>query len=252
MRRAGGALLIVLAAVFFATAAFAQGAAWGVVTQSTGADPRILTTFPLTEDPISQGGIWLNGGVNGTDWGNVQTTTNLASGAGAQNTGADTYGDPIAILNKPWSSNQQASGVVYANSSASSGACCKEVELHLNMSVSAGNITGYEIDCSLTSGTQYLVIVRWNGPFANPTNSNNGFTVLYTDNSVYCQSGDTLSATNINGTITGYITHGGVKTQEVQTTDSTYTDGAPGVGFYDTLDTNWTQFGFTSFSAGGL
>lgn len=214
--------------------------------------PQYSTTFPLTENPISESGSWLNGALNGTDWDNVQTTTNLASGVGAQNIGANTYGDPTGVLNKPWTSNQEASAVVYANSAVSSGACCKEVELRLNMTVTSGNITGYEIDCALTSGTLYLVIVRWNGPLANPTNSNNGFTVLYTNNAVYCQSGDTLSATNIGGVITGYITHAGVKTQEVQFTDTTYSGGAPGIGFYNTLDTNWTQFGFTSFSASGL
>ena len=41
-------------------------------------------------------------------------------------------------------------------------------------------------------------------------------------------------------------------TQVLQGTDSTYTSGAPGIGFYDNQDSNWTSFGFSSFSASNV
>ena len=32
------------------------------------------TSFGLTENPISEGGVWINGAVTGVDWNNVQTS----------------------------------------------------------------------------------------------------------------------------------------------------------------------------------
>jgi hypothetical protein len=39
-----------------------------------------MTNFPLTEDPISEGGNWIGGGTTGLDWNNVQTTPGFANG----------------------------------------------------------------------------------------------------------------------------------------------------------------------------
>ena len=39
------------------------------------------TNFPLTENPISEAGNWINGGTVGLDWTNVSTTPGLASAA---------------------------------------------------------------------------------------------------------------------------------------------------------------------------
>jgi hypothetical protein len=38
-----------------------------------GINGSYSTTFPLTENPISEGGSWTNGGATGLDWANVQT-----------------------------------------------------------------------------------------------------------------------------------------------------------------------------------
>jgi hypothetical protein len=50
-------------------------------TSSSG--QTYATSFSLTENPISEGGKWINGGVTGLDWGNVQTCTNCSSGVGS-------------------------------------------------------------------------------------------------------------------------------------------------------------------------
>ena len=44
------------------------------------------TSFGLDEDPISEGGIWLNGGEDGLDWPNVGTRNGLAHGAATSST----------------------------------------------------------------------------------------------------------------------------------------------------------------------
>jgi hypothetical protein len=47
-----------------------------VTVVSTGAH-RYTTNFPLTENPISEGGRWINGGAVGLDWTNVSTKAGL-------------------------------------------------------------------------------------------------------------------------------------------------------------------------------
>jgi hypothetical protein len=56
------------------------------------------TTFPLTENPISEGESWTNGGATGLGWANVQTTPGLSFGTGPVNAGTYLYADPIAVL----------------------------------------------------------------------------------------------------------------------------------------------------------
>jgi hypothetical protein len=53
------------------------------------------TNFPLTENPISEGGNWVNGAVVGLDWSNVSTTPGLAIG---RNSGTVNYADAVALV----------------------------------------------------------------------------------------------------------------------------------------------------------
>ena len=69
---------------------------------------NIHTHFPATENPISEGGIWLNGETDGLDWLDVQTTTNLAFSESE----ISGYNDPTAILTGTWENDQRASAVV--------------------------------------------------------------------------------------------------------------------------------------------
>ena len=50
------------------------------------------TRFQLDEDPISEGGKWINGGKDGIDWYNVITKNGVAYGAVTQGD----YTDPTA------------------------------------------------------------------------------------------------------------------------------------------------------------
>lgn len=104
----------------------------------------------------------------------------------------------------------------------------EEVEVRLLTTITANNITGYEINCSVVPGGPYLQIVRWNGPLTNSSNYNNGYTQLI-GSSAGCVDGDVLKATVSNtGLITAY--KNGVAI--VSITDTTFRTGSPGMGFY--------------------
>jgi hypothetical protein len=125
------------------------------------------------------------------------------------------------------------------NPSGASGVF-EEVELRLRTTISAHSITGYEINASVSTNPNnfYIQIVRWNGPLGN-------FTQL-AGTARHCVNGDVLEATISGSTITAYLN--GVKV--LQATDSSYTSGSPGMGFFlegaSGLNAN---YGFSNFTA---
>ena len=60
------------------------------------------TDFNLTENPISEGGNWINGGITGLDGHNVQTSDGYAYGTPA----SVMYSDPTAVLAGSWGADQ--------------------------------------------------------------------------------------------------------------------------------------------------
>src|SRR5438874_2803020 len=132
------------------------------------------TTFPLTENPISERGHWVGGSMAGGNlWGDVQTAGDRAFGVSQ----ATTYGDPTAILTGTWGPNQTASAVVSVPV-APTGPCCHEVEVRLRMTISPNSITGYEVFCSVMPGDPYIQIARWNGA--------NGSYLILKGGNAYC------------------------------------------------------------------
>jgi hypothetical protein len=207
------------------------------------------TAFTATENPLSEGGVWLNGGTLGLDWGNVQSGGGKAFGVSLPST----YADPTAVLTGSWGADQSASAVVRMPTQPSG--CCYEVELRLRTSISAHTITGYEVLFSVTSNA-YVQVVRWNGPLADSSNSNNGFTYVGSATGPGLHDGDVVSASISGPTITVFQNG----TQLLQATDTgqggvapVLSGGSPGVGFFDNADTNWSGFGLSNFtaSAGG-
>ena len=82
---------------FLGVMALAPALAWSQGTYTT--------SFPLTENPISEGGKWIGGqSAGGNLWGNVQTTPGLAFGVSEPTQ----YGDPTAILAGSWGQAQSA------------------------------------------------------------------------------------------------------------------------------------------------
>ena len=198
------------------------------------------TAFPLTEDPISEGGSWINGGTVGLDWTNVSTTPGLAIGhqVGAR------YTDATALLTGSWGADQMATGTVYSVNPKDQ--CFQEVELRLRSAIGPHVNTGYEIYFKASQTSQaYIVIARWNGPLGN-------FTELFRASGAQygVTTGDVVSATIVGSVITAY--KNGV--QVGQATDATFTGGSPGMGFNlvnagtGCPGTN-PDYGFTSFTA---
>jgi len=212
------------------------------------------TNFPLTEPRLSEGGIWINGGVAGAAlWGDIQSTPGLAFGVSEPTK----YGDPTAILKGAWGAEQTAEARVRVVDYARfKNASCHEAEVRLRSTIdgASGLITGYEVYGSLMANNPYLHIASWGGP--------NGVWVNMEKESprVYLKDGDVLKGT-VTGTdpvvITMYIN--GVEVLRVEDRgDYTFSDGkhygpwtsgAPGIGFYDDVDDEWSAFGLSSFSA---
>ncbi len=199
---------------------------------ATGHGPY-TTNFPLTENPISENGNWINGKTVGLDWQDVQTTPGFAFGT--ESTTAF-YTDPTAVLSGTWGPDQTVQAKIHKKSPGS----IAEVELRLRTTILPHKITGYEVNfsCSSNPSYNYSQIVRWNGPLGS-------FTGIGA--STYnCTDGDVVKATMIGNTITVYVNN----VQTMQTVDNTFTNGSPGMGFY--LEGNpgsINQYGFTTFMA---
>jgi hypothetical protein len=196
------------------------------------------TNFPLTENPLSENGHWINGKANGLDWADVSTTPGLAFGT---ESGSSGYDDSTAILAGSWGPDQTVQATVHTVNQNDN--IWEEVEIRLRSAISARSNTGYEINfrCSKTSNA-YSQIVRWNGPLGS-------FTYLNTaGGSQYgVKGGDGVKATIIGNVITVYIN--GV--QILQATDNTFTTGSPGMGFFlqGGGAGNNGDYGFSSFTA---
>ncbi len=211
------------------------------LAKSTGSAPY-TTSFPNTENPISEGGKWLNGAADGVDWTNVRTLASTkAYGTQTGNNGLD---DSIAILkDRSYNNTQYAKGTVYV---AGSDTQDEEIELHLQGSIAAHSIDTYEIEFPvrpLNEGVAY--INKWTGAKGSFTQEATG----YIDASPYTWlSGDILRATIVNGVITVY----GNNIQFLQWTDpSPYTGGAPGVGmFLGAAGGTNGNFGLSHFEGG--
>lgn len=199
---------------------------------------RVYTTrFPLTEDPISEGGQWVNGRQEGLDWADVRTTRGFAFGT---ERGTVKYDDSTALLTGPWGPDQMAQATV--RTAGQNDSIFEEVELRLRSSLSAHRATGYEIlfRC-LKSEEAYLQIVRWNGLLGDFTYLNTAGGARYG-----VADGDVVRATIIGNAITAYIN--GVPM--LQATDSTYASGSPGMGFYlEGASGVNDDYGFTDFTA---
>jgi PKD repeat protein len=190
------------------------------------------TSFPLIENPILEGGNWINGGTVGLDWGNIRTTPGLAYSASGV---PSLYGDPTAVLSGTWGPTQVVSAVVSLPSMPNGGNA--EVELRLRSSISAHSNTGYEFNYSIYGN--YAQIVGWNGALGS-------FTYI---GSVIppraLQTGDVLKATITNSTMYFYLNNALLTTAR----DSTFAGGNPGIGFYPDNNSGGLSWGFSSFTA---
>jgi hypothetical protein len=155
---------------------------------AAGNGQTFSTSFSATEDPLSEGGCWIDGKTAGLDWANVLTSPGLAFG----NDLPGQYADPTAVLTGVWGADQEAEAKIRVEKPLSG--CCREVELRLRTTIAPHLITGYEVLCSVAYTYPYLSIVRWNGPL-------NDFTYIGRAK-IGCADGDLLKAMALGDTIT--------------------------------------------------
>ena len=139
---------------------------------SAGTHGTYTTNFPLAENPISEGGKWLNGQSDGLDWTNIRTTPGFAFGTelGGTRLEPQKYDDSTALLTGTWGPNQTAQATVYSVNQNQDGKVWEEVELRLRSALSPHKATGYEIffRCSKIAKA-YCNIVRSDGPLGSFT-----------------------------------------------------------------------------------
>ncbi len=180
------------------------------------------TRFPSAENPVSEGGAWLNGAKDGLDWGDVSTT----AGQTHPHPGPARYADATALLSGSWGPDQSAQGVVWAGNPSN----YPEVEIRLRSTLSAHRCDGYEITFSIAPNA-YMLIVRWNGPLGDYTILSNPQGAQYQVKAAVV--GKVISAYK-NGVLMG------------QATDGVYASGLPGMEFNEQQN---GDYGYAGFSA---
>lgn len=199
--------------------------------------PRTYATnFPNTENPISEGHIWVSGST-------VRSAPGVAFGT---QTGAlpPPYTDSTALLTGTWGNDQFVQIVVWWDGAPGTNNDYDEVEIRLRGTLAKNWSRTYNINCRVgtPSADSYIQMGRGNGPpddFTPPIAELRG-------PSAACQNGDVITGTIVGSVITAYIN--GKKV--IQGMDSVIRSGAPGFGFFHqgTHGQN-NDFGISSFTA---
>lgn len=196
------------------------------------------TNFVATENPISENGNWINGKTAGLRWADVRTTSGLAFGT---QTGSSGYDDSTAILAGAWGPSQTVSATIHLKNPPTSRTVFEEVELRLRTRITANSLSGYEVNFSGSANPTnfYAEVVRWNGPFGS---------FKYLSRTKYhCVDGDVVKATMKGRTIEVFVND----VRIMQTTDTAFATGNPGIGFFlqGTGAESNSDFGYVNFTA---
>jgi hypothetical protein len=210
------------------------------------------TSFPVDEDPISEGGIWATGRRHGIDWADVVVENGYAHGHSRRGEAAERHGytstapdsandeeydDPAALLVGRWGRNQHAKARVFSRNQTSR--YYQEVEIRLRSSVAPHVCTGYEVfwRCLRAEGA-YVWIARWNGRVTDWT------TLARNEGAEYgVEDGDVIEASIEGNVIRGF--RNGIEV--VTATDDTFGSGAPGIGFNFACDGTYVDHGLTHY-----
>ncbi|HTW78106.1 MAG TPA: hypothetical protein VME23_01050 [Terracidiphilus sp.] len=207
---------------------------------SHGTHRAYSTNFPHAENPVAEGGNWIDGKTLGLDWSDVRTTRGLAFGTQVPPTGPP-FNDSIAVLTGDWNPNQMATGKVHSIQQQD-GDTYEEVELLLRMSIAPHNATGYEVNFRCSKGSRtYIGFHTWNGHL-------NDYTDLALTTGPGLSDGDQVSASIVGNVITAWIN--GVQVLQAADTQKRFISGNPGMGFYYQGSAGSdSDFGFTAFTA---
>jgi hypothetical protein len=206
-----------------------------MTAQPTSPKSSYSTHFQVDENPISEGGKWINGGKDGIDWYNVITKNGVAYGAVTKGD----YTDPTALLTGTWGKNQKVKARVFSRNQTEK--YYQEVEIRLRSTLSPHRCTGYEVfwRC-LKTEKAYVQIVRWNGKLGDWTSLKK-----HSGAQFGVKDGDVVEATIFGNVIKGYLN--GVEV--ISATDDTFSEGNPGMGFNYGVEKSNDDFGFRSYEA---
>lgn len=215
----------------------AQGGTTALTTCTASPSGAFSTTFGETENPLSAGGAWTNGAQVGLDWNNVQTGSGNAYGTAFNS--PPPYNDSIACLSG-FAANHYIEGVVF-KAAGYNPPDNHEIELFVRCAISAHNARGYEVNAQ--SSGAYTEIVRWNGPandYTRLTTSGPGFGTP--------ANGDVMRV-EVRGSAITVFKNG---TQVLAATDTRFSTGNPGIGFWCRPGGTLANYGWQSVIAGNL
>ena len=199
------------------------------------------TNFSSTENPISEGGKWVNGKAVGLNWNNVQTVPGKAYAANFVSA-SSRYSDPIACLTTSFTANQYAQGTVFRVPGYRNPIDKHEVELLLRFQITPNSARGYEV---LWGQDGEIWVVRWNGPIG----SYSALGGISNSPANMAVDGDVLRAEIIGSVIRVYRNGSLVFTAPA---DSTFSTGQPGMGFWPTAGSTLSSYGWKNYQAGSL
>jgi hypothetical protein len=214
----------------------------------------LSTTWPNTENPISQGGLFLQGGSDGSDWQNTQSvggSPGIARATGTSAIGA--FNDNICCLKQSMfsiSPTKHYSQGTFHVAAGYSPAVTHETGLYTCLSISAHVAKGYEMNWGFGQGVQP---VRWNGALgdfdASPFTTVSGSAFGVADGDVVKVTFDSSSGSpvitmqNITQSLTFVVT---------DTTAGKVLTGQPGFGFFGHPDASldFTKYCLQGWAAG--
>lgn len=200
------------------------------------------TTFPATENPISEGSRWRVGGVTGY-YGSPRTTPGKAFANTTVTPGE--LDDNLAQLISPVvSPNCRVS--VTASKTAVSKTDSFEFGIYGRMVIGAQFVRGYEILIGFNASE--FQVVKWLGVATSfPAN----FTVLSTSGiPAGVGNGDVFDVDFIGNVITCY--RNGVLFNTTTDSTSPWLDGSPGMGFFVSPGNTPSDYCISSWSARGI
>jgi hypothetical protein len=196
------------------------------------------TTFPATENPLSQSGAWTEGTIMSAGAG-TKTACQSATGAFGTMVSFDgtNFTDSCACLSG--FKNDQEVLCTLLNNAAPNGL---ETEILLRADITSAHIFLYELDCVLSGGG--ISLVRWDMTVASP----NSFTVLraHPPNEVNFQDGDQVYGSIVGTLVTCKYKAGAGSLTTLFTYDTAsdttkYSTGNPGIGFWNETGSSANQ-----------
>ena len=225
-------MLSTLRTTFFRACCVVALSLIGSMSNFSVAAGTYASTFDLEENPLSESGAWRRAVNNFT---NVKSSGGVAFGT---NGITNQYDDSYALLSG-FGADQTVEAVVQRSSSLNTNVT-HEAELLLRFSDSSSGARGYECLFAFYGAVQ---VVRWNG-------TQGDYTVLPTlagTGSLGRQllTGDVIKA-SISGNVINVYING---TLMMRTSDSAFTTGQPGIGFFTRPGGNSAHLALTQITA---